>query len=315
MTIARRVAVDRTVAERVPRVSAGPPSREPGAGPRRQPGPLDLQRLVGNRATTAALQRFWVKEGGKYRWESDEAKKRNFVATSETYWNWWHWSATPVHVPPNETVTLSGEMFLGLDDETKKDLTDKLLTDLQTIARVDIGRKLLGALARGRHGTTVMPVAQQLSSGPITQAPMRPGFDPTDPTRGAPPTVFMLPGSEVDVRQLPLERIGEEEPGEPDWNPTPSHVALFHELVHAYHYVTGTAATGKVTAEQAHHPGDVGQSMSEYQATGLDTRDGARTFAADEQFTENKYRAAVRIANRDTYIPRGLRTPAPPPPL
>ena len=42
--------------------------REP-APPPPEHALLALQRSAGNRATSAALQRFWVKERGKYRWE------------------------------------------------------------------------------------------------------------------------------------------------------------------------------------------------------------------------------------------------------
>jgi len=91
-------------------------------------------------------------------------------------------------------------------------------------------------------------------------------------------------------------------------------VALFHELVHAYHYATGTSASGRITAGAGIHDGDVGVSLSEYQATGLNTADGvqATQYATSEEFTENAYRAEFGLPRRDAYIPTGFRVPVGP---
>ena len=93
-------------------------------------------------------------------------------------------------------------------------------------------------------------------------------------------------------------------------NPTPSDVALFHELVHAYHTFAGSKATGPISAEQAIHPGEVGVAMSEYQAVGLDSADGDRQHQySGGAITENKYRSQSRQPHRDTYLPRTAPAP------
>src|SRR4051812_5758178 len=72
---------------------------EPRAVQLPQHAVLALQRSAGNRATLAALQRFWVKEGTDYRWEADESLKPHYVQTSETRSSWIPWrSASPVYV-------------------------------------------------------------------------------------------------------------------------------------------------------------------------------------------------------------------------
>jgi NleD-like pathogen effector protein (putative zinc metallopeptidase) len=268
---------------------------------------LALQCAAGNCATAAMLQRFWVKEGGAYRWEDDETKKSDYVQTNETYWNKWHWAATPVHVPARESIAVSTDLVMDPSMPKKLEIANRIRDDLATIHASAIGKQLLGALATGRHRTRIEPTDFPMSSGPITESPMKPGFDPRDPTKGGPPTVSLAADDDLDVLTLPLEQV-REDPPEPVWNPTPRHVALFHELVHAYHHVTGTAASGPLSAAEAVHAGDVGVSHSEYQATGIDTADGVRTYAADEIFSENRYRAELRLNPRNSYVPEGFRT-------
>ncbi len=62
---------------------------------------LALQQSAGNRATCAALQRFWINAGGSYRWEADQSKQRWYRPTPEMRWDsWWNpWSTkSPVFV-------------------------------------------------------------------------------------------------------------------------------------------------------------------------------------------------------------------------
>jgi hypothetical protein len=235
--------------------------------------------------------------------------------TTETYWNLWHWAATPVFVPPRGAIDYSSEMLMGWDAEAPE-FSRQVFADIDRIAATAIGRKLLAFLATARHRTKIEPSPTSLSSGPVTDSPMREGSDPRDPRRGAPPTVRVHPGEAIDALGL-VEQIGHDRPPEPAWNPTASHVALFHELVHAYHYTTGTSAGGRLTAEQAVHAGDVGISMSEYQATGLDTNDEVpgTQFAQTEEFTENAYRAQLGFPVRNAYVPGGYRVQTAPSPL
>jgi Effector protein len=270
---------------------------------------LALQRSVGNRATAAVLQRFWVKAGGQYRWVSKNKRKRRYVKTSEKHWNRWHWGASSVYVPPEEAMVLTTEMVFN--DDRSAEIYDAIRDDLHRINQSRIGKRLLVELANARHVTRVQPTDMPLSSGPITESPGDERNDPRDPARGSPPTISIPADDEVDVFDLPLEKV-RKHPAEPAWNPTPRHVALFHELVHAWHHTTGTAASGRVSKKQARHKGDVDVALSEYQATGLNTADGAHTFEDDEPFTENAYRDELLLAHRDTYIPRGYRTERPP---
>ncbi|HEX6022981.1 MAG TPA: M91 family zinc metallopeptidase [Solirubrobacter sp.] len=272
---------------------------------------LALQRSAGNRATCAALQRFWVKEGSDYRWEADETLKKDYVQTSETRSSWFPWRrASPVYV---EKPATSEEMLGGWDVESPG-IKASLLADLQTVAATRQGAALLAKLATARHATVLEPSPIPLVSGPITESPRKPQYDPSDPKKGAPPKVRLQPGVAVDATQLGLEQVGGQHQ-QTTWNPTPSDVALYHELVHAYHQSHGTSASGRLSATQAIHDGDRDVSLSEYQCTGLDTADGvgATQFAAGE-FTENKYRQEKGVAHRDTYIPRGYRVPAAVPP-
>ena len=205
--------------------------------------------------------------------------------------------------------------LLGVDKKTADALTQQVIDDLKTINGKAIGTQLLRALAEGRHATTVEPLEYQPSSGPITgmtSTKDKALHDPFDPAKGAPATVNLRP-EDVDIKALPLERLGEGHEPAPVWNPTPSHVALFHELVHAYHFINGSRVGGRVSAEQAVHPGDENVGLSEYQATGINTHDDDDTcaFKDIERFTENAYRAQCGLPLRDTYMARGYKAPEP----
>lgn len=284
----------------------------PCAPPPSEHALLALQRSAGNRATGAALQRFWVKERGTYRWEADESQKPSFLQTPEMKSDsWWNPLSreSPVYVP---APGMSEEMLGGWDEE-KAGIKGQLMADLQTVARTRQGAGLLTKLAEARHATVLEPSPVPLVSGPVTESPVKPQYNPSDPTKGAPPTVRLQPGVAIDATQLGLDVVaGVHQPAA--WNPTPSDVALFHELVHALHQSTGTNASGRLSAAQAIHAGDQNVSLSEYQCTGIDTADGAGpTQFTAEEFTENKYRQEKGAAHRDTYIPRGYRIPAPAP--
>jgi len=268
---------------------------------------LALQRSAGNRATGAALQRFWVKKGTSYSWKSNDALKPNYLQTSETHESWIpRRKPSAVYVPK---PGLNDEMLGGWDEE-RPAIAASLLTDLQTVAATTQGAGLLAKLAAARHKTEIQPSPVPLMSGPVTDSPMGAKYDPSNPKKGAPATVRLQPGIAVDAADLGLDAVqGEHQ--DSAWNPTPSDVLLFHELVHSYHRTRGKNASGKLSAAQAIHAGDESVSISEYQCTGLDTADGsAATQFSGGDFTENKYRQERGIAHRDTYIPRGYRVPA-----
>ena len=70
---------------------------------------LALQRSAGNRATCGALQRFWIKERGSYRWETDKSKKRFYQQTAEMKWE------SPVYVPGRLTEEQVRTIESGVD--------------------------------------------------------------------------------------------------------------------------------------------------------------------------------------------------------
>ena len=93
---------------------------------------------------------------------------------------------------------------------------------------------------------------------------------------------------------------------EVNWRMMPTDVVLFHELVHAYHNATDTAASGYLDDQEALDPVDIGIKYEEYKTVGLDTADGSHKYSG-KRFTENKYRTARKLPLRTTY-----RVPAKP---
>jgi hypothetical protein len=168
----------------------------------------------------------------------------------------------------------------------------KVIRDLKKIQKTAIGADLLRELASEAGGrTTIMP--QPGIRGPVTQTERSP--------EGVSTNVILTPGALDAAAALREAGIKTEKTR---WNPSPSDVVLFHELIHAYRQVKGTTAKGVITAAQAIIPADVGERMSEYQAVGLSTRDGDRAHQyAEAHYTENKYRAQTRRPPRTSYQP------------
>jgi hypothetical protein len=84
-------------------ISIAPPGYGIDFVDRQQRGADAIHRLHG--AEEGVVQAFWVKEGGADPlWESDETKKKNYTETKQTWWNMWHWSATPIFVPAFDTM-------------------------------------------------------------------------------------------------------------------------------------------------------------------------------------------------------------------
>jgi hypothetical protein len=241
------------------------------------------------------VQAFWVREGGrKPRWERDKTKKPLYVRTADKWWNRWHWKKSPIYIPPWEGGKLSvnySELDLTLSTRKKEHLRGKVITDLKKIQETDSGRKLLKALGKtgARHKTSILAEDPEQHKAPIASST----GGKFDPEVGSRTEIYLPSGAEIVS------------PGEAEWDPTSSDTVLYHELVHAYHNVMGTSATGTVTETQAIDEVDVGQNLSEYQAVGLNTADGAgETQFAGSAFSENKYRGEQNMPPRDTYLPR-----------
>ncbi len=253
------------------------------------------------RAPTHIIQAFWVRRGNQYHWISDNTKKQKYIQTAQTRSTFWRPATRHVYQEPwgpGTDLNIDPSLAELSDPGTGPVLEAQVLNDLEQIHRTTVGAKLLMALATQMGGrTTIQP--QGGIKSPVTQTEKH--------AKGLSSTIFLTPGDLDFVAVLKAEG---QKASEVKWNPTPSDVALFHELVHAYHNLNGTKASGPVTKEQAIHEGDVGIAMAEYQATGLNAIDGseAHQYADTEDLTENEYRDQTNRPHRDTYIPRSKQT-------
>jgi hypothetical protein len=239
------------------------------------------------------IQAFWVRKGGTYKWVADQAKKQRYVRTAQGRRTFERPMRRAVYVDPWAPGTrLRVDPSLGFE-ENRADLEARVIEDLKRIRRTDVGATLLGMLAATLPGsTTILP--QEGIRGPVTQT------EQTD--QGLMTNVVLTPGQLDAAEALADQGIRVQEA---EWNPSPSDVVLFHELLHAYHNLNGSRATGQVTPEQAIHQGDAGQLMSEYQVVGLNTADADPEHQYGlEYFTENEYRNQTDRPHRDTYLPR-----------
>jgi hypothetical protein len=256
------------------------------------PGPAE-----GGLAPRSTIQRFWVLRNGHYQWVPGQARKRRYVRTNVRRRTFRHPAKHRIYIDPWEqgatSLQIDPASEAHLEAEAIADLGVKVVADLEKIRSTDVGADLLQEVATAARKTTIYPTSALMAQPPETRAT---GLE--DPA----PRITLHPG-DVDAVAL-LEKQGRKalETEEAAWNPIPSDVALFHELVHAYHLVNDTTAKGEVTKEQAIHPGDAGVKMMEYQAVGLDTRDGDAAHAySQDQFTENRYRHDRNLEARDAY--------------
>jgi hypothetical protein len=238
----------------------------------------------GRLAPRNTIQRFWVWRNGHYHWVSGQSRKRLYHRTNlpprQTFW---HPSPHRTYIDPWDAPGLQ------VDPDARTVLTAPVIADLETIRSTDAGAALLRRLAKAaRSKTTIYPVALPLP--PQTSAGRE----------GPSVRVHSEDFDAVDLLKAEGRSLRETETAV--WNPVPHDVVLFHELVHAYHRVKGMRATGTVTRDQAIHPGDEGVKMSEYQAVGLDTRDGDPNHAySQDRFTENQYRHERHLPRRHAY--------------
>lgn len=173
------------------------------------------------------------------------------------------------------------------------ELRKGVVEDLVRIRRTTIGGRLLRFLAARSRRKTII----------------RPSLPPAGPD---PETVYLNTGTShvnfrVDEVYDAFDWLANRNDWvEVKWRMMPTDVVLFHELVHAYHNATKTAASGYLNDEEAIDRVDIGIELEEYKTVGLDTADGSHKYSG-ERFTENKYRTARRLPLRTTY-----RVPAKP---
>ena len=261
----------------------------------------ELTHVVQQHGAAGMIQGFWVKKGGAYQWVADATQKERYAKTSEKRRTRKRPMQRAVYVKPWAPESrLHVDPSLAFDEDEAQQLGGEVLADLKRIRRTTVGARLLGWLGSKYSGhTTIQP--QPGIRGPVTTGEI-------SKTTGKISTTIVLTPGELDAVAA-LAEVGVRAQ-EPAWNPTPSDVALFHELVHAYHTFAGTKATGPISAEQAIHPGEVGVAMSEYQAVGLDSADGDRQHQySGGAITENEYRSQSQQPHRDTYLPRTAPAP------
>jgi hypothetical protein len=244
---------------------------------------------VGEHVAAGTVQPFWVRSGNQVHWVGDKTKKGRYVQTAETRSSFLHPATRHVRVAPWESGgSLSFDTGFAEDAEISG-----ASAELQMIHSTQLGSELLMALAQNApdRRTSVMP-----------QPRLRGALTNTEKTKsGLTASISFTPG---DYDMVAALRATGQKVQEPNWNPTPGDAALFHELVHAYHNLAGTKATGPVTADDAVHEGDIGIAMSEYQAVGLDSVSDERHQYSGEHFSENAYRAERGYVRRDSYTPR-----------
>jgi hypothetical protein len=245
------------------------------------PGPAE-----GGLAPRDTIQRFWVLENGQYRWKSDQTKKQRYVKTSHRRHTFWHPAEHRVYIDPWEQATPLGPTHLRVDPDAAiaAALKTKVVTDLKKIRKTAVGAKLLRKLAKVQWNTMISPASKPVS--PETHS-----GDQASRVKIHPDELNAVALLEQANRALSRTETA-------TWNPIPSDVVLFHELVHAYHSAYNSKVNGEVAKDQAIHRGDVGVPLTEYQTVGLDTLDGKHAWSQD-LFTENQYRL-----QRQPHLPR-----------
>ena len=147
-----------------------------------------------------------------------------------------------------------------------------LMADIALILQTRTGRQLIAGFADNPDGvTTTMDLNARDLRGEPARESLRPGGS-NDPGARGNSAVSYVPGVETEYASEEASRAN-----------NPSHVVLFHELVHALGTNQGTRAVGRV-GDDAVHARDRRLSREEYRATGLGPY-------AEETLHENAYRA------------------------
>jgi hypothetical protein len=276
----------------------------------------DASGYAGPASTASAprntIQAFWVKRGRRYYWRNLHDEYKFFQLPGETHSSPNHRGEEPVFVEPwdipdaqlkirPEIEPKAAPSDPGKRAKMRRKLKAGVIEDLMQIRRTKIGASLLWNLVARSPQKKVPRPPQKTVIKPSYSGPLpRTEYHLTGPRRG-----------ESDIRFYPDELYDAMELLEPEkrtehidvvWRRIPSDVALFHELVHAYHNTRETDALGILNRDEALNPIDIGIERREYQAVGLDTKDRMHLFSR-EPFTENKYRRArtPKLPLRDTY--------------
>jgi hypothetical protein len=246
------------------------------------------------------IQAFWLKRGGKYYWKR-ASEHKYFKLPKETHSSKKHPGKTPVFVEYWDMAGSNIEIDPQVGDKVPEkkrankigELRKGVVEDLVRIRGTAIGGRLLRFLAARSHRKTII----------------RPSLPPGGPD---PETAYFETGTShvnfrVDEIYDAFDWLANRNDWvEVNWRMMPTDVVLFHELVHAYHNATDTAASGYLDDQEALDPVDIGIKYEEYKTVGLDTADGSHKYSG-KRFTENKYRTARKLPLRTTY-----RVPAKP---
>jgi hypothetical protein len=170
----------------------------------------------------------------------------------------------------------------GMDAKKEAEFREKTMKDFSSMLQTGSGRDLIDQLAHAQakdgtaRTTTIHGIANPLGAEAAASDPAK-AADRGNGV-GTNMTVNYAPGADVNV------------PGAKDqWLPVRSDVALFHEMTHALHGVSGTRKNDMV-ADKDLQPGDPkGRTkLEEYATVGLGPH-------ANDAITENRYRNERRL--------------------
>ncbi len=181
---------------------------------------------------------------------------------------------------PGSTIIIEGS------EEFKK----RVESDLNALRSIPIGREMLLALDNSGHKVTIREDLEgngnRIYALDLERAYAHWGGEPNE-------------GSDVIIyynRERVILGNGPEE-----WMSRPPIVGLFHEMVHAYNFTTGTAIQGNIDGTRTWNPCI---SNVEFQAVGLPydhDNDPNTPLVEPDQLTENKFREFLGLPLRPVY--------------
>ena len=180
---------------------------------------------------------------------------------------------------PGSTISIEGS------EEFRK----RVESDLNALRSIPIGREMLMALDNSGHQVTIR---EEKNRGNWAAAI---NWDKAYAHWGGSPNE----GSDVIIgynRERVVLGNGAE-----DWMSRPPIVGLFHEMVHAYNFTTGTAIQGNIDGTTYWSPWN---SNVEHQAVGLPydhDNDPSTPLIEPDQLTENKFRDFLGLPHRPRY--------------
>lgn len=192
-----------------------------------------------------------------------------------------------------EVVDLSTTVGTSVEVEGSPEFQARVESDLDALRSIPSGREMLSALDASGHKTTIVQQAPEdgNKARPTNRANAELRDDGT-PGPGTDATILYHPERSV---------LGG---GAEDWMVRPPMIGLFHEMVHAYNYVTGTLPKGEThqDAHGVHGAADV--NNSERAAVGLpyDHDGDPRTpMITADQPNENQLREELGLPPRPHY--------------